>query len=390
MYSRRRVFVAACLGMLMFGCVFATLGSILPSVIERFGIDKTSAGSLLLLQTFGVLLGSILFGPIVDRYGYKILLAVASALVVVALEAIAFAPSVGWLRAAVLLIGAAGGAVNGGTNALVADTSEGERSAGLSALGMFFGLGAVGMPFTVASLLDRLSYTTILAMIGAVFVAPVVYTLAIRFPAPKQPQGFPIGAGAALLRDPVLLLLAFMIGLQSGIEATVGGWSATFFRERLGLEGGRAVYVLSLYSLGLTLARLVLGFALRRVAPAAALRVCLVAGIVGSLSILASSTLIPAAAGIFLLGIGLSAGFPILMGYVGDRYAAISGTAFGVTIAGSLTVGMFLPYLTGLLGETYGLRLSFLIVPASLTAIVLLLSVAVRRAATVPAVSIGD
>ena len=116
--------------MLAFGIVLTTLGAVLPSVIERFGIDKAVAGSLFLLMTFGILLGSIVFGPIVDRNGYKGMLLLALALIVVGLEGIAFAPSMAWLRVAVALIGFGGGIINGGTNALVADMSAEGRTAG--------------------------------------------------------------------------------------------------------------------------------------------------------------------------------------------------------------------------------------------------------------------
>ena len=59
MYNRKVVFVASCLAMLVFGIVMTVLGSTLPSIIVKFNIDKINAGSLPLLLTFGILLGSI-------------------------------------------------------------------------------------------------------------------------------------------------------------------------------------------------------------------------------------------------------------------------------------------------------------------------------------------
>ena len=150
--DRRLVLAVSYLGMLAFGVVLTTLGAVLPSLVERFGIDKAGAGALFTLLSFGILVGSIVFGPIVDRRGYRGILTLALALIVLGLEGIAFAPTLGWLRAAIALIGFGGGIVNGGTNALVADVSEEGRGAGLSLLGVFFGLGAVGVPFVLAVL----------------------------------------------------------------------------------------------------------------------------------------------------------------------------------------------------------------------------------------------
>ena len=154
--SRRGVlFTVACLGMLAFGIVLTTLGSVLPSLVERFGIDKSAAGALFVIMSFGILVGSVVFGPIVDLRGYKRVLVVAAAFKEFGLAGIAYAPSLSWLRVAIVLVGLGGGEINGGTNALVADVSAGERSAGLSLLGVFFGVGAVGVPFALALLLGR-------------------------------------------------------------------------------------------------------------------------------------------------------------------------------------------------------------------------------------------
>ena len=379
MTNRRTLFAIACLGMLAFGIVLTTLGAVLPSVIERFGIDKAVAGSLFLLMTFGILIGSVVFGPIVDRNGYKGMLLLALALIVVGLEGIAFAPSMAWLRVAVALIGFGGGIINGGTNALVADVSADGRTAGLSLLGVFFGVGAVGVPFALGSLLGTFSYSTIIAVVGGLVAVPLALTAVTPFPAPKQPQGFPLAAAKGLVRDPVLLLMGLMLFLESGMEITVGGWTATFFKEELQIADQGALVYLSLYWLGMMLARMALGLVLRHAAPVRVLLSCLAVAFVGALLLIATRTASLAGLGVFLLGVGFSATFPVVLGLVGDRYAALSGTAFSIVIVMALTGGMLLPYTTGVLGATYGLRGSFVIVPVALVLLATLLGIASAR-----------
>jgi FHS family glucose/mannose:H+ symporter-like MFS transporter len=371
--NRRTLFVVACLGMLAFGIVLTTLGAVLPSVIERFGIDKAAAGSLFLLMTFGVLVGSLVFGPIVDRNGYKGMLLLATALIVVGLEGIAFAPSMTWLRVAVALIGFGGGIINGGTNALVADISSDGRSAGLALLGVFFGVGAVGVPFALGLLLGRFTYSTIIGAVGALVVIPLVITAATRFPAPKQPQGFPLAAAGQLVRDPVLLLMGLMLFLESGMEITVGGWTATFFKEELQVPDQRALVYLSLYWLGMMLTRLWLGRALKRGSAAVLLLASIGVAEAGALMLIMADRPWSAAIGVFLVGCGFAATFPVVLGWVGDRYAHLSGTAFSIVIVMALTGGMLLPYATGVLGASRGLRGSFLIVPAALLLLAMVL-----------------
>ena len=377
--SSRVLFVCACLGMLAFGIVLSTLGAVLPSIIERFGLDKAHAGQLLLIMTFGIIVASLVFGPMVDRYGYKGILLVATALILVGLEGIAFAPTLASLRVAIALIGFGGGIVNGGTNALVADISGGERGSKLNLLGVFFGISAVGVPFVLATLTGRFSQSALMAGVGALVIVPFAVIAASGFPMPKQPQGFPITAAAGLLRDPVMLLMAAILFLESGVELTVGGWISTFVKEVLGVGAGNALIILSLYWLGMMLTRIAVGKILKRASHIGVLYVLLAIALVGVALLLATHNVAIAAAGVFLLGVGFAAMFPTVLGFIADRYATLSGTAFSLAIAIALTGGMSLPFLAGILGGVYGMRGSFLIVPVALVMQGLLLGVLAGR-----------
>lgn len=253
--------------------------------------------------------------------------------------------------------------VNGATNALVTDIHEERRSAALSLLGVFFGLGAFGVPLVLGLLQDAHSYTAVLAAIGAFVALPLVLFGAIRFPAPKQPQGFPLRTALGLLRERALWLFGFVLFLESGMEITIGGWTAAYVSEELRLSAGDAAFFLSLYWLAMTVARLGLSVLLRHRSPAAVLFASMAIAFAGSLALLTARTPATAALGVFLLGAGLAAVFPVVLGYVGDRYAKFSGTAFGIAFVLALSGGMTLPYATGALGDAHGLRTSLVIVP---------------------------
>lgn len=366
MYNRKLVFIASCLGIFMFGIILTTLGAILPFIIEKFGIDKTSAGSLMLLMSFGILTGSLIFGPTVDRYGYKILLVICSAVIFIGLEAIAFSPNFGLLRFTVFIVGLAGGVINGGTNALVADISEDGKSANLSILGIFFGVGAIGVPLLLGSLLQYFSYENIMGGVGFFIVIPFLVFLAVRFPAPKQAQGFPIKQGLNLFSELPLILFGFILFFQSGMEITVGSWSSLFFKEELTIDANKAVLFLSFYWLGIMLTRLILGYLLKKISPVIVQFSSFGIALVGALLLLFSSNLNLAIPGLFLLGCGFAAAFPIILGYVGDRYPKLSGTAFSIAFVMALTGGMIFPYLTGFTGQSLGLRISFIAIPINL------------------------
>jgi MFS transporter, FHS family, glucose/mannose:H+ symporter len=379
MTNRRALFACACLGMLTFGIVLTILGAVLPDIVARFGIDKTQAGSLFLLMTFGILTGTLVFGPMVDRYGFKGMLLFGIVLIAIGLEGIAFAPSMGALRIAIAIIGFGGGIINGGTNALVADISTEGKHASLNLLGVFFGIGAVGVPFALAMTSGQFSSASLIAGVGALVAIPFLYIAITPFPAPKHDQGFPITAAGALLREPLLLLMGVMLFLESGMEIAVGGWTSTFVNEELAVGPQKALIILSLYWLGMMMGRMTLGTVLRNVRPVRLMFGCIAIGFTGTVLLLFTHNVAAAVLGVFMLGVGFAAAFPTVLGFVGERYAALSGTAFSLVIAIALLGGMFLPWLMGVVADRYGMRGSFVIVPVALAILAILLGILSRR-----------
>lgn len=365
-YRASRVFAVACAGMLLFGIVLTTLGSILPEIITRFDVSKASAGALFLLMTFGILAAQLLVGPPVDRLGYRLPLVAAALIVGVGVEIIAFGNSLGVVRVGVLLIGLGGGVLNVGTNAVVADIAESGKAANLSLLGVFFGVGAVGVPFVLGAFGSVLSQQSILAAVGGIALITALATMMTEFPQPKQPQSFPVARALGLLKQGPLVLFGLMLFLQSGMEITVGGWTSTFAREELALSGRQALFFLSLYWLGTMLARLVLGKILKTVSPARVLVTCLGLAFLGAVLLLTATNTLQGSIGVFMVGAGFAAVFPVVLGWVGERYEALSGTAFSMVLVMALCGGMLLPYTTGLIAEQWGMRASLIIVPVAL------------------------
>jgi MFS transporter, FHS family, glucose/mannose:H+ symporter len=352
--------------MASFGIVLATLGASLPAVMSRFAIDKARAGSLLSLLSFGVLAGSLVFGPIVDRRGHKSLLVFAFATIIIGLEATAFAPSVELLSGAVLLIGFSGGLLNGAVNGLAADVSAERRAATLTFVGAFFGVGAAGVPLALSTFSGAWSHASILAAIAPVIVLPLVLTALETFPPSKQPHGFPVADARRLMRDPVLLLMGVVLFLQSGLETTVGGWITTFVAEVLHVGARRGSLYLSAFWFGLLVARLTLGVVLRRTSAMRVMFASIAISFASALLLVSSQSATAAAAAVFMLGCGFAATFPVVFGFVGDRYASLSGTALSLVMSMALIGGMSLPYLAGVVGGAHGMRMALLVVPMCL------------------------
>ena len=54
MYRKKVIFWSSCLGMLLFGIVLISLGSVIPDLKEKLGLDELSSGALFSILPFGV------------------------------------------------------------------------------------------------------------------------------------------------------------------------------------------------------------------------------------------------------------------------------------------------------------------------------------------------
>lgn len=333
-YHKNLVFTAACIGMCFFGVSMITLGSVLPSLVTKLGLSGLQTTSLVTFLPLGMLIGSLIFGPIVDRFGHKALLVPSCIIVLSGLEGLIFFESIPLLQLSIVGIGLGGGILNGETNALVSDISgESEKGSRLSFLGMFYGLGALGIPSLLGVLSEHYSFETILQGIGIIMLAGILFCIPVRFPAPKQAQGFPVKEGLGLLKESSLLLLSSILFFQSGIEGVCNNWSTSYFGQATDIPANQALIALTCMVVGLTAARMLQIVIFKKIKPVTVLPYSLILTAIGFGLLTASPGFIRAATGMVLVGMGLSSTYPVILSILGTRYPALSGTAFSIALA---------------------------------------------------------
>ncbi|HTE32396.1 MAG TPA: MFS transporter, partial [Chryseolinea sp.] len=254
----------------------------------------------------------------------------------------------------VFAFGFGGGCINGATNAVISDISTDEKSANLSILGVFFAIGALGMPFILATLQDEFSIQSIVTIIGFLPLLFGVFFLLVSFPEAKQIKGTPLSTALALLRNPWLLVIGFFLFCQSGFEAIINNWTTSFLMQENHVGSTAALYALTLYVAAMALMRVIMGSALRKVTPKIILFISIAFLLTGSVLMKFSSTYYESVGGLISIGAGLAAGFPVMLAFVGNRYHDVSGTAFSVVISIALVGNMFINYAMGIVARNFG------------------------------------
>lgn len=354
-FNAKTVFNTACLTMFTFGMSVICLGSILPEITKKFAVNELAAGGLASILPLGIMVGSLFCGPFADRYGYKGLFMLCCSLVMIGMEGVAFGESWGIIQGAIFLIGAGGGALNSSASALVADISEGERGAKLSILGIFYGLGALGLPFIISALSKFADSFTVIGGLGALILLVILTVAIVRFPEPKLQGGFPVKEALEMIKNPVLILLGMVMFFQSGLEGLVSNWTNGFLQDGLQIDGEKALIGLTVHMAALTLMRVALGYLLKEYEDTTVMNWCYGLMIGGSLLLFLGNNFTVYLVALALIGAGFAGIFPIFLGMVGDKFAALSGTAFSVIFVIALFGNMLINYGMGVISFQYGI-----------------------------------
>ena len=377
MKNKTIAFIANFTGIFLFGISMVIIGSILPVLKSRFGMTDIEAGGLFTILPIGLLIGSVLFGPIVDKFGYRGVLSVASLFLAIGFLGIAHAPSIFLLTVCIFFFGIGGGTINGATSALVSDLSEGKaKIINLNWLGMFYGVGAFSMPL-VLSLISDNKLVVVLNVAAILSLLSGVIFLLIKYPLTVEKEKVTLKVIPTFVKNKLFMTITFYLFFQSAFEAIVNNWSVSYFIDTLGIEQGKALVALSYSVLGLIVMRLLIGSVLKNLNHNKLIFLSLLLFVLGSAGLLMNGYLFNSI-GMFVLGAGLAPGFPVMLGIVGEMFKEVSGTAFSFAMFIALIGNTIINYTTGLLTNYYGMQ-AYIFVVLGVIAFMILIYAVIRR-----------
>ena len=322
--NQNLVFIASCAGLAFFGVTMLALGPILSQLGE-------GANALPATLSIGIIIGTVVFGPIVDKFGYKWLLIFGAVMALLGIQGLANMTAMTLLHLSILMLGIGGGILNGETNLLVAEIyDDHHRGMRLSLLGAFYCIGA--LLWTLLNFFVKDNFILPLNCISVLMVLCISFFITISFPKPKPVNDISFSKIFSLLKYPSLILFACLLFFQSGFEGITGNFTVRFLENTQDMTTNAATLSLTWFMLGVFFGRLPLGYLMKILNAGNTLYLYLTVALAGvSLLYFApGSVWIYVAA--TLIGFGAGATYPVVFNYLGGAFKELSGTVFSIAI----------------------------------------------------------
>jgi fucose permease len=377
--ASRRAIAICCAVIFLYGTIASLLGTLLPTLSAQFHLSPEQNGYIASVQAIGLMLATLLAGPLMDSKGIKPTL--CGGLILMFIGLLALLSASGWpaLVMAIFVLGLGSGTVVAAANNLASQVDEQRRASMVNFANVFFGLGGLATPFIAANLLSgnpmRLAY-----LVAALALMVLLFALAMVMPARSDQRGFDLGEIMEIQQKRLLLLLCLVALLYVGCEVGFWNWLPKYLISR-GDSARTALNTLGFgFACGIIAGRLIAMQVLRRVSAPIVCIAASAAMIVATYATLhlANPTFVMIA--VFCSGVAMGPVYPSAIGITGDAFRRLTGTCIGLVI----TFGWFGVVVSSwMIGSIAGsdprhLADALLVIPFS-SVIMVVLSIGIQR-----------
>ena len=375
-FARDRLTLLAYAMAIASGFAVAALGPAMPSLRDDLGISRAIGG----LHFTAIAVGAVLVGfsvqSVTRARGRRWVFWVGGAGVAAGAAVIGLTWHPAGTLLGAVLIGITGTAMLSTSQATLSDHHPSSRAVVLTEVHTATSTGSV-LPALLIG---------VLVFLGAgwrpAFLAPAVIVLALALAwrsVPFPPAQLEPEAGRRhreLPRSYWFFWAAFMPSV--GAEWSVAAWGAGYLVDIAGATEAAASIFMTAFFGAIAIGRFVGSRIARSVAPFPLLIGSAALALVGFLVLWGSESVAPIVASLFITGLGISVGFPLLltlgMNTVPDRPDEASALVF-ISAGGSVAVA---PFALGALADQIGIRAAFGVVPALFVVMVILATAGYR------------
>ncbi|WP_078353970.1 MFS transporter [Mycobacteroides chelonae] len=352
-----------------FGLVVATWAVHLPTMKQATGMSSTALGLVVLVLGGGALVGMLISGVLVDRFGSGPIAVAGGAAMALGVNIPLSATNVWIAGAGAFLCGVAVGVTDVAMNAAAVDV---ERFYGRPIMASFHGVFSVGNVVgagigTVAFAVHVPVFVTVLGVTVLCLVvlgssASVLLKDKLRVAEAEAPDTVPYTLPPAVTcrRGQVFLLgvLAMLLMLSEG-SAT--DWSSLHAQEHLGASHSWGAFTFGVFMAAMTVGRFTVDKLVERVGRVLVLRWGCALAAVGLLTVIASPALPLTMAGWAAVGLGLAGGVPQVFTVAGNIDEQHEGRVLSWVVGTGYVAVLGGPALIGWLADALSLNTALLL-----------------------------
>jgi len=357
-----KLWFLSCLVFAIGGINGGALGVVWIYIQADFGLTLSALGALVTAATVGRTITSAFSGPIIGRFGIANVM--MGGLAISALSMLAFALAPSWL--AVMLIALCSGFGSGvlavGLNAFAAVHFSARR---MNWLHGSFGIGTTIGPFIVTTIV--IDFALDWRWLYIIFTGTRLLMFALFFLTRDQWRiGEAKAAGAKAtharmrqtMRLPVMWLLAGAWLMATGNELVAGQFANSFLIGARSIEPKAAATWVSIYWASLTVSRFVAGFIITRISSSSFLRLNNIGIMIGAVLLAVDLSPLASLLGLGLIGFSIAPFAPLMASDTPARLgSAHTANAMGLQFTGASLGLALVPWLGGLLAETFGMEI---------------------------------
>jgi fucose permease len=357
--SHKRLYWLLLLNFLMFGMTMTVLGSAVPMIIRTYKWDYMTTGILLACGPVGYFVSSFIVGQLLNRLGSKKILLTGLVIEILCLSFVMRSPSPVLNYFLFFCIGIGQGCVEVVTNYQVV-LMEDDKNRGrlMNLMHAFFCIGAVIAPFIVGNFEKySIDWQNIFIIAGLLIFIITVCMFFLSFIRPVvQESGLNKEKKKSLL-NPLLLIFFILLFLYVGIEFATSNWISEYFVSVLKSSIQIGSYMVSVFWLGILAGRLFFSAINQDKGQEKILQTIIIFSGLSILLIILSNFIWLSIIAVFMIGLGYSAVYPIIMSLVGKIFKNPEVLGFISTGGG---IGAFLfPFIIAFIGDRAGLRGGF-------------------------------
>lgn len=356
MNNQRKIMILTCITFFSLGISTAVIGPILAELANNTQSTLSAIGAVISAMFLGALISQIISGPIIDRFGQKLVLSISLLLIGVGMLTFTFSHSIELMLLLVFLGGLGHGAVDLSASVLVARTFSQRSVSAVNLLNFFFGLGAFIGPVFVSRAYASTGSGLMVVVINAIIFL-LVFPFILRLNIPSQSANVePFQLKIPLVyRTFPIWIFGLVILIYVGSENGLGGWISSYMTQTVSFTQDNAALVSAGFWLALTIGRLVSAWIGMSWSPEKILLSSMGCALAGSL-LFASSTGNPVTTilAVILTGFGFGAIYPTTIAIINNTYQSNAGKATSLVAALGSLGGVLMPWIQGIILERFG------------------------------------